>query len=85
VQRGVVAVALVTALKIDGGWALTLMGPTPRYATRELVYRNLFPMSSPEQTFSGAEFVGIMGKAEDYMAEHGMDLAPPTSQPVAAQ
>ena len=66
VQRGVVAVAITRLLKIQGGWALSVLGPTPRYATRELVYRNLFPPSSPEQTFSGAEFVGIIGKAEDF-------------------
>ena len=89
VQRGIVAVALVRALKIHGGWALSLMGPTPRYATRELIYRNLYPMSSPDQTFSGAEFVGIMAKAEDYMREHGADLSAPAAtaatEPVAAK
>jgi hypothetical protein len=66
VKRGTVASALVQALKIKGGWAMTVLGPTPRYATRELVYMSLFPPSSPEQTFSGSEFVGIMGKADDY-------------------
>jgi hypothetical protein len=66
VQRGTVASVLVRALKIKGGWALTVLGPMPRYATRELVYLSLFPPSSPEQTFSGSEFVGIMGKADDY-------------------
>jgi hypothetical protein len=41
-------------------------GPTPRYATRELVYLDLYPPSGPNQTFSGTEFLGIMGKIEDY-------------------
>jgi hypothetical protein len=70
VHRGTVASVLVRALKIKGGWAMTLIGPTPRYATRELMYLNLFPPSSPEQTFSGSEFVGIMGRAEDYQQGH---------------
>jgi hypothetical protein len=70
VQRGTVATALVRGLKIPGGWAMTVTNAIPRYATRELVYRGLFPPSSPEQTFSGAEFVGIMGKAEDYQRDH---------------
>jgi len=69
VQRGTVATALVRGLKIPGGVMMSITGAAPRYATRELVYRGMFPPSSPEQTFSGAEFVGIMGKAEDY--QHG--------------
>jgi hypothetical protein len=70
VQRGTIATVLVRALKIHGGWVMSLIGPTPRYATRELMYLNLFPPSSPEQTFSGSEFVGIMGRAEDYQRGH---------------
>jgi hypothetical protein len=66
VHRGTVAVILVQVLKVRGGWALTLFGPTPRYATRELMFQGVFPLSAPDQTFSGAEFVGIIGKAEDY-------------------
>lgn len=66
VSRGTLAVALVHGLKMEGGWALTLLGPTPRYATRELVYRGVYPASSPWQTLTGNELVGIMGKAEDF-------------------
>lgn len=66
VTRGTLAVALVRGLKMNGGWALTLLGPTPRYATRELIYRGVYPASSPWQTLSGNELVGIMGKAEDF-------------------
>jgi hypothetical protein len=66
VERGTLAVALVRTLKIDGGWALTLLGPTPRYATRELQYLGLFPPSTPRQTFSGMDVVGVIGRVEDY-------------------
>ena len=66
VQRGTVAYALLQSLHIHGGWVLTVFGPSPRYAVRELMDMNLFPRSSPEQTFSGAEFVGVIGRAEDY-------------------
>jgi hypothetical protein len=66
VERGTLAVALLKALKIEGGLALRLLGPTPRYAVRELVFVGLYPPSSPQQTFSGTEFLGIIGKAEDY-------------------
>ena len=66
VERGTLAVALLKALDIDGGLMLRLLGPTPRYAVRELVYLGVYPQSSPQQTFSGTEFLGIIGKAEDY-------------------
>lgn len=66
VGRGTLAVVLTRALGIRGGWAMHLFGATPRYATRELMYLDLYPTSSPNQTFSGTEFLGVMGKVEDY-------------------
>ena len=69
VERGTLAVAIVKALKIEGGLAMRLLGGTPlspRYAVRELVFMDLYPASSPNQTFSGTEFLGIIGKLEDY-------------------
>jgi hypothetical protein len=69
VERGTLAVAVVRALKIEGGLALRLTGATPlgsRYAVRELQFMELYPPSSPNQTFSGTEFLGIIGKLEDY-------------------
>ena len=71
VQRGTLAVALVKALDIKGGVMLRLLGPTPRYAVRELVFMELYPPSSPSQTFSGVEFLGIIAKAEDYQRQEG--------------
>jgi hypothetical protein len=66
VDRGTLAVALAKALKIRGGLTMSLFGPSPRYATKELEFLNLYPTSSPNQTFSGTEFLGIMAKAEEY-------------------
>jgi hypothetical protein len=65
-SRGTLAVAIVRVLEIRGGLMMHLVGPTERYAIRELMYRGLYPQSSPNQTFSGSEFVGIMGRIEDY-------------------
>ena len=67
--RGTLAVPIARALEIRGGLLMHLTGPTPRYATRELQYLGLYPPSSPNQIFSGAEFVGIIGKLDDY--QHG--------------
>ena len=83
VERGTLAVAIVKALKIDGGVMLRLFGPTPRYAVRELVFMDLYPPSSPNQTFSGAEFLGIMGKIEDHQrAERADARVAPSGPPV---
>ena len=74
VERGTLAVAIVRALKIEGGVALRLLGNTPldsRYAVRELMFAELYPPSSPNQTFSGTEFLGIIGKLEDYRRGEG--------------
>ena len=68
IDRGTLAVALARALKIRGGLVMSLLGPSPRYAVRELQFMNVFPPSSPNQTFSGAEFLGIIGKAEEYQS-----------------
>ncbi len=68
VSRGTMSVALFRALDLKGGVIISIFGPSPRYATRELRYRNIYPESSPNQTFSGGEFIGLMGRAEDWLA-----------------
>lgn len=76
VLRGTLAYALVEALKIRGGVTMSIFGNSPRYATRELVDMELFPLSTPGQTFSGAELVGIFGKAEDFQRGGGGEKTP---------
>ena len=65
VTRGTMAVAIVRLLDIEGGVTMRVFGPTPRYATRELRYMNFYMPSSPQQTFTGSEFLGLMGRVED--------------------
>jgi hypothetical protein len=65
-QKGLVAECLVRMMQIEGGVWLTLLGPTPRYSVRELVNLGVMPEESSErQAMSGAEFVGILGRARD--------------------
>lgn len=66
VTRGTIAYALCKVLKIRGGLTMALTGTSERYATRELMDVGVFPISSPQQTFSGTELVGVISKAEDY-------------------
>ncbi len=75
VTRGTLAVAIVKIVGIKGGWVMHVFGPTPRYAVKELVYDGIFPPSSPQQTFSGTEFVGIIGKIDDYQQPVAADVA----------
>ena len=85
VTRGTVAYALVNILDIEGGVTMRLFGPSQRYATRELRYRGLLPESSQNQTFSGGEFVGVIGRAEDFQRSQQSKraAAPAASRPTA--
>jgi len=73
-ERGTLAVILVRLLEMEKGWALSVFGGSPRYAVRELEFARLYPPSSPNQTFSGAEFVGIMGRVEDVQRGNSANL-----------
>ena len=66
VSRGTLATAIVGTLKIEGGLMLRVFGPTPRYAVRELQYAGIYPRSSTNQTFSGSQYVAVMGRVDDY-------------------
>jgi hypothetical protein len=66
VERGTLAVAICRVLEIKGGAMMRLTNNNPRYAVRELEFEELYPPSSPNQTFSGSEFLGIIGRMEDY-------------------
>ncbi len=80
--RGTVAHVLSHAGGVKGGVSLhvaqALKNPVleDRYAVRELADMGLFPVSSPNQVFSGTEFVGIMGKFEDYQRGGGGNKTP---------
>lgn len=73
VTRGNMAVALCNALEIKGGAVMRVFGTSQRYAVRELQYLNVYPASSPQQTFRGNEFVYLIGRAEDYLRIKGVE------------
>jgi hypothetical protein len=73
-SRGTIAVALVRAMHIKGGLNLHLLPMSERYATRELQFLNIYPPSTSNQTFSGNEFVGIIGRVEDYQRGDPTDV-----------
>lgn len=66
VERGTLAVAICRVLDIKGGVMMRLTSNSPRYCVRELEFEELYPPSGENQTFSGSEFLGIIGRMEDY-------------------
>jgi hypothetical protein len=83
VERGPLAVAICRALEIKGGVLLRLTG-AQRYAVRELQFMDLYPPSGPNQTFSGSEYLGIIGRMEDYQRGNAADV-PATVMPSEMQ
>jgi len=65
-RKGMVADSIVRILGIRGGVMMQMLGPTPRYAIRELAELGVIPAESGErQAMSGAELLGIVGRARD--------------------
>lgn len=65
---GRVASVAAQIAEVKGGLSMRLSGPTPRYATRELIYLGLLPDRTENQSMSGLEFIDLMGRLEDHMA-----------------
>lgn len=74
-RRGTLAYAIAGALKLKGGVTMRLLGNSPRYALKELEFRGLMPSSSPNQTLSGNELVGLISKARDYQETGSADAS----------
>lgn len=66
ITRGTFAVAIAKLLHYRGGIMRLAIPGSPRYATRELVYRGIYPAgSTPNQTYSGVEVIGVLAAIED--------------------
>jgi hypothetical protein len=66
ITRGTLAVGIARVLNIHGGIVMRILPRSERYVTRELVYRGVYPPgSSPQQTYSGLEVIGVLAKMED--------------------
>lgn len=63
-QMGFVAVAVCHILDVRGGLSMRLWGRVPRYCTRELVHMGLIPGITEHEALTGAEFIALLGAAE---------------------
>lgn len=66
--RGTVAFFAVKLLDLRGGLTAGILGHSERTAIRTMEYRDLLPPSGEGQVLTGAQFVGIVGRIEDYRA-----------------
>ena len=73
-QVGWIAVAGCRILDIKGGLTMRLTGPTPRYATKELVFMDVLPLRTENQSLSGKEFVDLLNRLERFQ-KNGRALA----------
>ena len=64
---GLLSVAACEILGIEGGLTMRLMGPSPRYSTRELSSMGMLPGLTPNEALSGLEFIAFVGNIEQRM------------------
>ncbi len=72
-QRGTLAKAIVQATGIEGGVMYTLTGAR-RYADRELVALQILPPGTELQAVSGADFLGIITRAQGNAMLRGVEI-----------
>lgn len=71
ITKGKVAYMFARALELPGGVMYNVTDACPRYALRELIYKDIIKIGSEGEKVSGAEYVGILGRADDYRLAAG--------------
>jgi hypothetical protein len=61
-QVGWMATAGCRILGVQGGATMRIFGPIPRYATKELVFMDVLPLRTENQSLSGREFVDYLNR-----------------------
>jgi len=61
-QVGWMATAGCRILGVRGGATMHIFGPVPRYATKELVFMDVLPLRTENQSLSGREFVDYLNR-----------------------
>ncbi|MFM1831450.1 MAG: hypothetical protein RLZZ558_1790 [Planctomycetota bacterium] len=59
---GWMATAGCRVMDVRGGLSMNLLGPLPRFATRELVYMEILPLRTENQILTGGEFVDYLNR-----------------------
>ncbi|MFT3684496.1 MAG: hypothetical protein QM783_06130 [Phycisphaerales bacterium] len=75
--RGTLAYALAKYVGAEGGVMMRLSGGAGRYAVRELSFLGILPEGSTEnQVITGLDYIGVISKAQDYVAVRGTGFEP---------
>jgi hypothetical protein len=86
-QMGMIAVCLCHILDVQGGLSMRMFGRIPRYSTRELVHIGLIPGITEHEALSGAEFIALLGAAEQRQSiDHALavrEASAEVAEPVA--
>lgn len=61
---GWMAMAGCEVMQVQGGLTMHLLGNTPRYATRELVFMQILPLRTENQILTGTEFVDYINRLD---------------------
>lgn len=61
---GWMATAGCVVMQVKGGLTMRVVGPLPRYATKELVYMEILPLRTENQVLTGAEFVDYLNRLQ---------------------
>lgn len=62
---------------VKGGLTMRLLGPTPRYAAKELVYMGVLPDRGENQSMSGLEFIDFVARVQDLARPPGAGIVLP--------
>ena len=76
IDHGSVAAMVAKVLRLKGGVNRLIFGSMGlgdrRYATRELIYRDMLPEGPDYTAMRGGVMVALVSKADTYMQEHGI-------------
>jgi hypothetical protein len=61
---GWMATAGCVVMDVKGGLTMRVLGPVPRYATKELVYMEILPLRTENQVLTGSEFVDYLNRLQ---------------------
>lgn len=61
---GWMATAGCVVMDVKGGLTMRLLGPVPRYATKELVFMEILPLRTENQVLTGSEFVDYLNRLQ---------------------
>jgi len=65
---GMIARVICMEAKIKGGATMRVLGPTERYAVKELNHMSWLPDLSPGHSISGGQLLAVLSKAEDRLS-----------------